>query len=88
VKFIRSNFRQAAQLAHCWRIFHTVHIRAIILGSLLFGGLYGIRKKSGTLIVVVAARLFARVLLAAVLKQYPIVTRLVMFTVLILHFCC
>jgi hypothetical protein len=63
---------------------HLFHIRAIILTCLFFVGLYGIRKKSGELIAVVAAGPFGLVLLAAVLKQYPIATRLVMFSVPIL----
>ena len=63
---------------------HLVHIRAIILSGLFLVGLYGIRKKSGEMIAVVAAGPFGLVLLAAVLKQYPIVERLVMFSVPIL----
>ena len=62
-------------------IFHVIHIRAMILGILFLVGLYGIRKKSGGLIALVAAGPFGLVLLAAVLQQYPIVTRLVMFSV-------
>jgi Dolichyl-phosphate-mannose-protein mannosyltransferase len=65
-------------------IFHIVHIRPIILSGLFLVGLYGITKKSGGLIAVVAAGPFGLVLLAAVLKQYPIATRLVMFSVPIL----
>ena len=65
-------------------IFHIVHIRAIILGPLFLVGLYEITRKSGGLIALIAAGPFGLVLLSAALKQYPIVTRLVMFTVPIL----
>jgi hypothetical protein len=63
---------------------HIVHIRAMILGALFWVGLYAIGKKSGALTAVVAAGPFGLVLLAAVLKQYPIEVRLVMFSTPIL----
>ena len=65
-------------------IFHVVHVRAIILGALFLVGLYAIIRKSGGPIAVIAAGPFCLVLFAAALKQYPIATRLVMFTVPIL----
>ncbi len=64
--------------------FHIVHVRLIILGLLFLVGLYGIWKKSNGLIAVIAAGPFGLVLLAATLQQYPIATRLLMFTVPIL----
>jgi hypothetical protein len=52
---------------------------SLILGGLFLAGLVGIRRKQGALIALMAAGPFALLLLAAGLKQYPIVVRLVLF---------
>ncbi len=76
--------RLSAAVALSLGISHIIGIRTIILSGLFLVGLYGIMKKSGRLIAMVVAAPFGLMLLASVLKQYPIVTRLLLFSVPIL----
>jgi len=54
-------------------------IPPLVLGGLFVAGVYAIARKQGPSMAVLAAGPLALVLLASVLKQYPIVIRLVLF---------